>query len=95
MQKIQNSFINFGQWNLLADVVLFLGKLHSGHFFQWPCVVQQDASREGEARQTRVKAKLDKIGTKKQIVKSDAKIQQEFNLRRHDQIWFQHLPWRL
>ena len=53
---------------LLADVVLFVGKLHSGHLLQWPCVVQQDTTREGDAGQTRIKTKLDKIGTKKQEV---------------------------
>ena len=64
---------------LLANVVLFVGILHSGHLFQWPCVVQQDLSREGDTGQTRIKTKLDKIGTKKQEVdvKSCAKTQQE------------------
>ena len=64
---------------LLADVVLFVGKSHSGHLFQWPCVVQQATSMEGDAGLTRIKTKLDKIGTKKheveQIVKSYAKTQ--------------------
>ena len=51
---------------------------------------------EGDAGLTRIKTKLDKIGTMnhevEQIVKSYAKTQQELNLRRHDQIGFQHLP---
>ena len=74
--------------------MLFVGNSQSGHLFQWPCVVQQEVSREGDAGQTRSKTMLDKIGAKKQeveqIVKSYAKTQQELNLRRHDQIGFQH-----
>ena len=81
---------------LLAYVVLFVGKLHSDHLFQWPFVVQQDALREGDAGQTGIKTKLDKIGTKKQEVEQIVRVlcwtQQEMNLPRHDQIGFQHLP---
>ena len=59
---------------LLAYVVLFVGKLHSDHLFQWPFVVQQDALREGDAGQTGIKTKLDKIGTKKQEVEQIVRV---------------------
>ena len=77
---------------LLADVMLFVGELHSGHLFHWPCVVQQDAMRGGDAGQTRIKTKLDKIGTKKQEVEQNVILVLKPNRNwRHYQLEFRYI----
>ena len=78
--------------NVWTDVMLFVGKLHSAHLFQ----IDSEFVLSNATPFTHEDWNQEAGGGVKcvNIVKSNAITQQELNLRRHELIGFQHLPWK-